>query len=98
MLKRHFPPIDSVKRLITTERRIHFKAGARISLPRIEHLLAITRGFDVGSAALSAAPVRRVWAQIKNEDWSLVSSSQVIGRRACGPSISITVYRRLGRS
>ncbi|HLH42741.1 MAG TPA: thiamine pyrophosphate-binding protein [Bryobacteraceae bacterium] len=71
--------IESVKRLLTDDRKRAFQArGAKLAEASRQALeqarLAASYGWDaspVATARLSA----EIWAQIKNEDWSLVSDT-----------------------
>jgi acetolactate synthase-1/2/3 large subunit len=72
--------IDSVKRLITTERKNTFQSrGTNLTAAHQTSLeqsrVDATYGWDA-SPISTARLFAEVWAQIKNEDWSLVSSSQ----------------------
>jgi thiamine pyrophosphate-dependent acetolactate synthase large subunit-like protein len=71
--------IEAVKRLITPERREVFRArGARL---RESSLQALQQARVEASHAWDASPIStarlsaELWAQIKNEDWSLVSDT-----------------------
>jgi acetolactate synthase-1/2/3 large subunit len=71
---------EAVKRLITADRKSAFQArGAKLTTA---HQTALDQARSDAAYAWDASPITtarlfaEVWAQIKNEDWSLVSSSQ----------------------
>jgi thiamine pyrophosphate-dependent acetolactate synthase large subunit-like protein len=72
--------IEAVKRLITTERKTALQArGVKLAAAHQSALeqsrVDATYGWDA-SPISTARMYAEVWAQIKNEDWSLVSSTQ----------------------
>jgi len=79
--------IEAVKKLTTADRRIAFEArGKRIVE---ENLKAHQADVEAAALAFDASPVStsrmaaELWAQIKNEDWSLVSNDR---HSSCWPS------------
>jgi acetolactate synthase-1/2/3 large subunit len=72
--------IEAVKRLVTADRKNAFQArGAKLAAAHQTALeqarVDATYGWDA-SPITTARLFAEVWAQIKNEDWALVSSSQ----------------------
>jgi acetolactate synthase-1/2/3 large subunit len=72
--------IEAVKRLVTADRKNAFQArGAKLASAHQTSLeqsrVDATYGWDA-SPISTARLFTEVWAQIKNEDWSLVSSTQ----------------------
>jgi thiamine pyrophosphate-dependent acetolactate synthase large subunit-like protein len=72
--------IEAVKRLMTADRKNAFQArGAKLASAHQASLeqsrVDATYGWDA-SPISTARLFTEVWAQIKNEDWSLVSSTQ----------------------
>jgi acetolactate synthase-1/2/3 large subunit len=72
--------IEAVKRLITPDRKTAFQArGAKLATA---HQAALEQARTDASYAWDASPIStarlctELWAQIKTEDWSLVSSTQ----------------------
>jgi len=72
--------IEAVKRLITPDRKTAFQArGAKLATA---HQSALEQAKTDASYAWDASPIStarlcaELWAQIKTEDWSLVSSTQ----------------------
>ena len=97
--------IEACKRLITADRRRAFEergeqAGRRAARRALERARAeAAYAWDaspISTARLSA----ELWAQIKNEDWSLVSesgNSQRLADAAVELRQALPVHRRLGR-
>ena len=72
--------IEAVKRLVTTDRKNAFQGrGAKLAAAHQSALeqskVDATYGWDA-SPVSTARLFAEVWAQIRNEDWSLVSSTQ----------------------
>src|SRR5262249_15344233 len=72
--------VEAVKRLVTTDRKNTFQArGTKLAAA---HQTALNQARTDASYAWDSSPIStarlfaEVWAQIKSEDWSLVSSSQ----------------------
>ena len=74
--------IEAVKKLLTADRRIALQArGAKIAeanrKARERLLESAAVGFDASPIATSRLAAE-IWAQVKNEDWSLVSNDRYI--------------------
>ena len=75
---------ESVKRRLTVDRRNVFaKRGAKLAAA---HLESLERARDAATYAWDASPIStarlsaELWAQIKNEDWSMVSRADFVSR------------------
>jgi acetolactate synthase-1/2/3 large subunit len=76
--------IDAVKRQITDDRKHTFAdRGAKLATA---HKLAMQAGRDAAASGWDSSPIStarmssEIWAQIKDEDWSLVSNCQFVSR------------------
>jgi acetolactate synthase-1/2/3 large subunit len=76
--------IDAVKRQITDDRKHTFTdRGSKLATA---HKLAIQAGREAAASGWDASPIStarmssEIWAQIKDEDWSLVSNCQFVSR------------------
>ena len=96
--------IEAVKKLITPDRKSAFEArGKKIAE---ENRIAHQRDVEQAALAFDASPVStarvaaELWAQIKNEDWSLVSNDRHSSSLADAPvelHQAVSVHRRAGR-
>jgi acetolactate synthase-1/2/3 large subunit len=76
--------IDAVKRQITDDRKHTFAdRGAKLATA---HTQAMKAGREAAASGWDASPIStarmssEIWAQIKDEDWSLVSNCQFVSR------------------
>jgi len=76
--------IDAVKRQITDDRKHTFAdRGAKLATA---HTQAMQAGREAATSGWDASPIStarmssEIWAQIKDEDWSLVSNCQFVSR------------------
>lgn len=76
--------IEAVKRQITDDRKRTFEArGAKLASA---HQQAMQAGREMAASGWDATPIStarmsaEIWAQIKDEDWSLVSNCQFVSR------------------
>jgi thiamine pyrophosphate-dependent acetolactate synthase large subunit-like protein len=73
--------IEAVKKLITPDRRRALQRGAKIAS---ENQAGRARNRELAAVAWDASPITtarlsaEIWAQVKNEDWSLVSNDRFI--------------------